>query len=221
MAVENTSIEVYRANLATPEDIPTMRFWVQSELVKIQSGFVSADEVLTALSALLDELVETGGLKGDPGGNGRDGQDGIDGADSTVPGPAGEDGADATAADLIDDNRELHSKTWSSYKIAGLLAAKVDNPGGVVSAVNVTTDYSVPQTSNPQLMVCENTVPITVTLPPMAAGMDIMVVRNSTGAVTVDGGGELIFGAATQILPLQYDSLSIMGGFAGKGWLIV
>ena len=114
--VDNTRIEVYRANIANPEDLPDLRFWLQNELVKIQSGFVSVDEVIGNIVTIVEVLIESGGLQGDPGESGSDGKDGVDGVDGV--GIPGEDGQDATAADLIDDNRELYDKTWSSRKIA-------------------------------------------------------------------------------------------------------
>ena len=55
---DNTRIEIYRANIANPADIPELRFWVGNELVKIQAGFVSADEVINAIANTIDDLVE-------------------------------------------------------------------------------------------------------------------------------------------------------------------
>jgi len=126
MATRNTSIEVYRANIANPETLEPLRFWIQNELVKIQSGFVSADEVITNLAALIDELVESGGLQGEPGEKGATGSTGTSGSDG-VDGTDGQDGQDATAADLIDDNRILHSKTWSSQMISSWAVERIRN----------------------------------------------------------------------------------------------
>ncbi|MGB2335680.1 MAG: collagen-like triple helix repeat-containing protein [Alcanivorax sp.] len=113
---DNTQIAVYRATLATPEDLPSLRFWVQNELTRIQLGFTSADEVIRAIQTTLEEIISEGNLQGPPGEDGQDGaagapgQPGRDGTDGT-------DGQDATAADLIDDNRAITQKTWSSKKI--------------------------------------------------------------------------------------------------------
>lgn len=70
----NASINIYRAKIATPESFEDLRKMVQDELKKIESGFVSVDEVLKAVAAGASGSGETAiieGAKGDPGPPGR------------------------------------------------------------------------------------------------------------------------------------------------------
>lgn len=111
-----SSIQLYRANFATPRDIPAMRFWTQSEYDRIQSGFASVDvatrtlaqavsDVLTAVTALNSgAVVPEKGDKGDPGEPGEKGDPGD-------PGPPGD------VTDLLDDNFIRVDATWSSQRI--------------------------------------------------------------------------------------------------------
>lgn len=117
---ETGSIEVYRANFATPSDLVALRFWAQNEYNRIQSGFASTEEAVTLLASslteliqALDELATEGTLQGPPGAPGLQGAPGPAGED----GQDGRDGQDATAADLINDNTVALSTTWSSQKI--------------------------------------------------------------------------------------------------------
>jgi hypothetical protein len=83
----SSAIELYRAGYAVPNDVEGIRFWVQGELDRIQSGFSSADEVITILASAIQAVItatdsETGesalkGEKGDKGDPGQDGQDGV------------------------------------------------------------------------------------------------------------------------------------------------
>lgn len=113
------AIELYRANIAHPETLEELRFWVSNELAKIQAMGVSADEVILLLAQAIGEIEVEGGEQGPPGPAGPAGADGVDGVD-------GVDGADGTAGDLIDDIRTLFDKTWSSDKINTLLNRKAD-----------------------------------------------------------------------------------------------
>jgi hypothetical protein len=84
---ENSSaIELYRAGYAVPNDVEGLRFWVQGELDRIQSGFSSADETITILASAIQAVItatdEAGdsvlkGEKGDKGDPGEPGQDGV------------------------------------------------------------------------------------------------------------------------------------------------
>ena len=112
----STSIELYRLKDAAPEDAEQFRYWITAELRRIQGMGISIDSVL----ADLETSAGPEGPKGPRGTPGENGRDGIDGAD-------GADGADATAADLIDDNRTLFGKTWSSQKINTFVNDLVSN----------------------------------------------------------------------------------------------
>ena len=52
-----SAIQLYRARYASPEDVESVRFWVQNELDKIQAGFSSADEVVTILAKGLQQVI--------------------------------------------------------------------------------------------------------------------------------------------------------------------
>lgn len=69
----STVVEMYRAALARPEDIPSMRFWVQNELQRIQKGFRSADERIRNISTGEGGEGAEGpaGVPGEPGVDGR------------------------------------------------------------------------------------------------------------------------------------------------------
>src|SRR5210317_1311069 len=54
---DTTAISLYRPGFATPEDIPSMRFWVQGELDSIQNGFSSTDEVVKLIAKVLGALL--------------------------------------------------------------------------------------------------------------------------------------------------------------------
>jgi hypothetical protein len=95
LANDNVSaIELYRANFATPDDVPSMRFWIQSELDRIQRSVASTEEVLKVIARLLVEidLISI------------------------------EDGQDAVDSIISDATINLYT-TWSSHKINQELAA--------------------------------------------------------------------------------------------------
>lgn len=125
MAVEdltsanNSAVVVYRATFATPQDIPSMRFWLQGELDRIQTGFFSTDEAVKTLADAVVALEVEGGTPGEAGPPGPQGLQGPPGPQ----GPAGPAGADGTAGDLIDDNKVRYTLTWSSEKISQALQA--------------------------------------------------------------------------------------------------
>ena len=81
---DSTAIEFYRPTFATPQDVESIRFWVQNELDSIQRGFSSTDDVVKqlaeAISNLVDRIVAEGGTgsqgpKGDRGDKGDPGDD--------------------------------------------------------------------------------------------------------------------------------------------------
>jgi hypothetical protein len=113
MVDKSTLIEIYRANLSDPNDLPEFQFWVENELVKIQSSFFSTEDVLRRFELWLQELEKEPGPKGKDGEDGEDGIDGVDGED----GIDGADGKDGSVDDLIDDTRTSTDTTWSSFKI--------------------------------------------------------------------------------------------------------
>lgn len=149
---ETGSIEVYRANFATPSDLVALRFWAQNEYNRIQSGFASTEEAVTLLAASLTELIQAldelavdgslQGPQGDPGLQGAPGPAGEDGKD-------GQDGQDATAADLIDDNTIVLSKTWSSQKIDKTIENEISNALIEVNAGLRWIDYVTSYVTTP------------------------------------------------------------------------
>jgi len=114
-------IEVYRANIANPETLEALRFWISNELVKIQSSFFSAEDVLRRLNTLIAEIEAGTGETGATGVTGPRGAQGVQGET----GPPGADGADADPSALIADGERRTDKTWSSSKISMELAGKM------------------------------------------------------------------------------------------------
>jgi len=82
----------------------------------------------------------------------------------------------------------------------------------------VTADHTVTGEFNHEIVVCTNTVDITVTMPGLTEGLQVTVIRAGTGGVTVDGDGTNIIGAATQILGAQYDAPHMIG--SSSEWLL-
>jgi hypothetical protein len=125
----NSAIELYKANFATPQDLEAMRFWAQGEYNRIQSGFASTDNVVKLIARVLqdlisaiDETVSEGGAVGPAGPAGPQGAQGPQGE----PGEDGQDGQDGNAGDIIDDNVIYTNTTWSSQKISDELALKAN-----------------------------------------------------------------------------------------------
>jgi hypothetical protein len=125
----NSAIELYRANFATPQDLDGMRFWAQGEYNRIQSGFASTDSVVKLIARVLQDLIsaidEAEGGEGTAGPEGPAGPQGAQGPQGEQ-GVPGEDGQDGNAGDLIDDNNIYFDKTWSSQKIAQELSTKAN-----------------------------------------------------------------------------------------------
>jgi hypothetical protein len=146
----NSAIELYKANFATPQDLEAMRFWAQGEYNRIQSGFASTDNVVKLIARVLQDLIsaidETEAGTGEQGPAGPAGPRGAQGPQ----GEPGEDGQDGNAGDLIDDNTISLDMTWSSQKISDELALKAD-----VSSLHdefhalYGTDHTDVDTTNP------------------------------------------------------------------------
>jgi hypothetical protein len=90
---------------------------------------------------------------------------------------------------------------------------------GPASAIEISASQTVPQAGNHIFILCENLVPITVTLPPVVKLTQISIIRGGVGAVTINGNGALINGLATQTLPLQYDTASLVA--SSTQWYLV
>jgi hypothetical protein len=121
---DTSAIELYRADFATPQTLEAMRFWAQTELNRIQSGFSSTDDVVRLLAKALSEVIasiEEGGST-EPGAPGAPGDPGEPGQ----PGPPGPPG-DCECEDVIDDLRILFDKTWSSEKINREMVSHANN----------------------------------------------------------------------------------------------
>jgi hypothetical protein len=84
----------------------------------------------------------------------------------------------------------------------------------------ITGDYTVP-TAPPQgvTILCDNTTPITVSLPPALKGLEVTVIRGNTGSVTIDGAGATILGQTTQKLPSRYDAADLIGTDSAEWFL--
>lgn len=70
----------------------------------------------------------------------------------------------------------------------------------------VTGDYTTTGKHDYEIVICNNTTPITVTLHTLVATDRVSVVRANTGPVTVDGNGFNIVGDSTLVLPARYDA---------------
>lgn len=81
----------------------------------------------------------------------------------------------------------------------------VASPALVTVIATNTTSLGVPH----QLIICNNTSAITVTLHSLAVGGKVDVARVNTGAVTVDGGGANIIGRSKINLLSRYDVVNI------------
>jgi len=82
----------------------------------------------------------------------------------------------------------------------------------------VTADYTSLGGEAHELIVCNNTDPITITLNTLQINHRVTVVRGNTGTVTIDGDGALVHGEATQVMPSRYDSADLIG--TAIGWLL-
>ena len=65
------------------------------------------------------------------------------------------------------------------------------------------------------IIICNNIVPIIITLHPIQVSDPVTVIRAGIGEVTIDGDGALIMGEPTQILPLIGDAADLIGTTIG------
>lgn len=70
----------------------------------------------------------------------------------------------------------------------------------------VTEDYTTTGNHDYEIVKCNNTTPITITLHKLVANDRISVIRAGTGSVLLDGNGFNIIGFPTLFLPTRYDA---------------
>ena len=75
---------------------------------------------------------------------------------------------------------------------------------------NIEGDYITTGNFQHETVICNNTVPITVTLQLREQGERVTVIRAGTGAVLIDGNGSDIIGEPTQVMPAQYDAADLI-----------
>jgi hypothetical protein len=110
-----TTIEVYNHKPATPSNLEEAVKWATDNFRRIQEMGYDIEQVIADVSESLQN-----GAGGDCGcTDGRDGERGPRGVQGEQ-GPVGPAGPAATADDLINDNRPLTQKTYSSQKIESL-----------------------------------------------------------------------------------------------------
>ena len=97
--------------------------------------------------------------------------------------------------------------TWIPINLADTIAPVIE----------VTSSYNIAGVG--ATVLCNNTTPITITLPTLVNGGKVSVIRANTGGVTIDGNGENIIGEATQILPSRYDTSRLIG--SALGWFLI
>tara|TARA_R110000851_G_scaffold40320_2_gene101741 strand:- start:3609 stop:6203 length:2595 start_codon:yes stop_codon:yes gene_type:complete len=129
MVAKNSTIEIYRANIANPQDLSATLFWLKNELVSIQRSSFSTEDVIRKLQEAI-ATIEAGGAKGDKGDKGQAGSKGAPG--ESIKGDKGEPGA--SGASDIEDNIVALDSVWSSRKIFDELA-------GVAPASDAMTWY--------------------------------------------------------------------------------
>ena len=82
----------------------------------------------------------------------------------------------------------------------------------------VTADYTTTGKHDYEIVICNNTTPITITLHTLVAQDRVSVVRAGVGRVTVDGNGFNIIGDSTLVLPTQYDAPLLVA--SSTEWLL-
>ncbi len=88
--------------------------------------------------------------------------------------------------------------------------------------ITVTADYTTTGKVNLERLICTNTTAITVTLHPTPAdGHEVIVNRNNTGAITVDGNGNTTNGMSTFTIMSQYDSCHLSYNEIAGEWVII
>jgi len=89
-----------------------------------------------------------------------------------------------------------------------------------IEPVTATADYEVSGKVAKETVICTNTTGITVTLQSQPKNMTEVIVKMTSGAVTVSGNGKTIDGSATQILSL-YNGMHIVYTDAAGEWSII
>ena len=84
-----------------------------------------------------------------------------------------------------------------------------NKPEAITTLVSLTTKIG-------NIIICNNIVPIIITLHPIQVSDPVTIVRANIGRVTIDGDGALIMGQPTQILPLPGDAADLIG--TDIGW---
>ena len=87
--------------------------------------------------------------------------------------------------------------------------AHSNKPEAITTLVNLTTEIG-------DIIICNNIVPIVITLHPIQVSDPVTIVRANIGKVTIDGDGALIMGQPTQMLPLVGDAADLIG--TDIGW---
>ena len=84
-----------------------------------------------------------------------------------------------------------------------------NKPEAITTLVSLTTKIG-------DIIICNNIVPIVITLHPLVVSDPVTIVRANIGTVTIDGDGALIMGQPTQKLPLVGDAADLIG--TSIGW---
>lgn len=140
--------------------------------------------------------------------------------------------ADGLYGDIIPDTsaygvdltiqRAVVSEDWDLLATSGVTSStegSVSGQGqfGVVGVVDVTNDYTVPAGSSLFTLVCNNTIPIVITLTQLNIGVEGVIMRANTGTVQIaTADGSLIQGETTQNIPSNGDALDLIG--TDLGW---
>lgn len=84
-----------------------------------------------------------------------------------------------------------------------------NKPTAIITLVSLTTEIG-------NIIICNNTDPIVITLHPIQVSDPVTIVRANIGTVTIDGDGALIMGQPTMLLPLPGDAADLIG--TDIGW---
>jgi len=101
-------------------------------------------------------------------------------------------------------NRYLHDLNLALTSGTGVVTSRTFQ-------TEVTADYVTTGNFDHEIVVCNNTVDITITLQSLTSDAQVSVTRAGTGGVTIDGNGATIIGESTQEMPDQYDVANLTG----------
>ena len=91
------------------------------------------------------------------------------------------------------------------------IALSSDSGSGVAERTTfqheTSANYTVSGSYDIETVICTNTSNITITLPTVVEGQEVIVNRKGTGGVTISGS---ILGESSQVIPLQYDSAHLL-----------